>query len=85
MQTLLCQLQLLLRGEPAGDLSHLYSMQEEVMENTKLAMKRGMKRLNRAFKQSKSNHFLYLALFAFGMFFVVLFWTKAARFLRIFG
>ena len=55
------------------------------MENTKLAMKRGMKRLNRAFAQSYSSHLIYLALFVVGLFFVVMFWARVVRLLRIFG
>ena len=54
------------------------------MENTKLAMKKGMKRLNRAFAQSNSSHLIYLALFVVGLFCVVIFWTRLVRFLRIF-
>ena len=60
------------------------SAQQDVMENTKLAMKKGMKRLNRAFAQSNSSHLIYLALFVVGLFCVVMFWTRVVRFLRIF-
>lgn len=59
-------------------------LQEEVMESTKMALRRGMKRLNRAFASSKSNHLLYLGLFVTGIFFVVVFWAKTARFLNMF-
>lgn len=71
--------------EKVSDRTIAFDLQEDVMDNAKLAMRRGMKRLNRAFAQSKSNHLLYLALFVVGIFFVVMFWAKAARFLRIFS
>ena len=54
------------------------------MENAKAALRKGMKRLNRTFARSKSNHLLYMALFIAGIFFVVIFWAKVAKLLRIF-
>ena len=53
------------------------------MENAKLGLRKGMKRLNRAYKQSKSNHLLFLAIFAFFFFFVLIMWTRLASFLHI--
>ena len=54
------------------------------MEQTKVALKHGMRRINRALKQSKSNHLLYLTLFVICIFFLVYFWTKVARWVRWF-
>ena len=52
---------------------------EEVLENAKVAMKRSMRRLNRALEQSKSNHLLYLVLFVLGCFLLIYLWAKLYR------
>jgi len=55
---------------------------ETAMEQARLSLKKTMKRLNRAYTQSKSNHMLYLILFALGLFFFVYFWNRVIRLLR---
>lgn len=55
---------------------------EETMEKVKGALKGTMKRLNRAYKDSKSNHVTYLVLFALAMFFMVYSWHRVSSFLR---
>ena len=62
----------------------LLLLQEEVLERSRMALKQGMRKLNRAFIQSKSNHLLYLALFVVGIFFLVYFWSKVYRTIRWF-
>ncbi|KAK9806518.1 hypothetical protein WJX73_006237 [Symbiochloris irregularis] len=57
---------------------------EEVLERSRMALKQGMRKLNRAFHQSKSNHLLYLALFVVAIFFTLYFWSKVYRFIRWF-
>ena len=54
---------------------------EESLERAKLMLKKGMRRLNRAFEQSKSNHFLYLVLFMLAAFFALYFVARVRRFL----
>lgn len=54
------------------------------MQRAQAALRRGLKKLNRSMARSKSNHLLYLALFVVSIFFVVFFWAKIARILRIF-
>lgn len=53
------------------------------MENARTALKKGMKQLNRTFKQSKSNHVLYLVIFACLFLFVLITWTRMAAFLHL--
>lgn len=52
---------------------------ETAMEQARLSLRKTMKRLGRAFRQSKSNHMLYLMLFGLAMFFAVFFWSKLSR------
>ena len=55
---------------------------EEVLENAKVAMKRSMRRLNRALEQSKSNHLLYLVVFVLGCFLLIYLWAKFYRIIK---
>lgn len=55
---------------------------EEVLDQAGLAMKKGMRRVNRALQQSKSNHFLYLALFCLAIFFALYLWARIYRFVK---
>ena len=57
-------------------------LQEEVLERSRTALKQGIRKLNRAFRQSKSNHLLYLAVFVLAIFFLVYFWSKVYRTIR---
>ena len=59
-------------------------VQGDALERGNAALKQGMRRLNKAYKQSKSNHLLYLALFAIALFFGVWFFSKTYRTLRWF-
>lgn len=49
------------------------------MDQARASLRKTMKRLNRAYADSKSNHMLYLILFALALFFAVFFWNKARR------
>lgn len=61
----------------------LYNLsQEATLERAKLAMQQGMRRLNRAYQQSKSWHMLYLVLFALGAFIFVLFFSRLIGIVR---
>lgn len=51
----------------------------EYLEKADLALKRGMRRVNKAFWQSKSNHLLYLALFCLGIFFMLYFLIRTYK------
>ena len=51
-------------------------LQEEVLDQASLAMKKGMRRVNRALQQSKSNHFMYLAVFCLAIFFALYLWAR---------
>lgn len=64
--------------------SGILSSMEESMEQARLGLSSTMKRLGRTFENSKSNHLLYLLLFAVGV--MVAFWclTKAYRFVKWF-
>ena len=55
---------------------------EGAMEQARASLKKTMKRLGRAYTQSKSNHMLYLVLFALALFFALFFWAKLHRVLR---
>ncbi|BDA46283.1 probable Bet1-like protein At4g14600 [Coccomyxa sp. Obi] len=55
---------------------------EELMERAKTDLKRGMRRLNRAFQQSRSNHLLYLVIFCIAVFFFLYMWAKMFRMVR---
>lgn len=52
------------------------------METARAGLKQTMKRLSRAYRESKSNHMLYLFLFAIALFFVVYAWNRVLNFLR---
>ena len=43
----------------------------EYMEQAQVALNKGMRRVNKALRQSKSNHLLYLALFCLAIFFLL--------------
>ncbi len=53
--------------------------QQDTMDRAKLALANAQKRLNHAFRQSKSNHLLYLVLFACALFFGVYFLARLHR------
>jgi hypothetical protein len=55
---------------------------ETAVEQARLSLRKTMKRLGRAYRQSKSNHMLYLVLFALAMFFAVYSWSKLSRLLK---
>lgn len=57
-------------------------LQEEVLDQASLAMKKGMRRVNRALQQSKSNHFMYLAVFCLAIFFALYLWARIYRFVK---
>ncbi|CAK0751177.1 hypothetical protein CVIRNUC_002048 [Coccomyxa viridis] len=54
----------------------------EYMEQAEMALKRGMRRVNKAFRQSKSNHLLYLALFCLAIFFMLMFLVRTYKLFR---
>ena len=54
----------------------------EYMEQAEMAMKRGIRRVNKAFRQSKSNHLLYLALFCLAIFFMLMFLVRTYKLFR---
>lgn len=59
---------------------------ENAMETAQLTLKVTMKRLNRAYRRSKSNHMVYLLLFALALFFAVYIWNRIYSFLSwVFG
>ncbi len=53
------------------DCVRCFIRQEEALEKAKMGLSRTMRRLNRTYKQSKSNHLLYLLLFVLGVFFLM--------------
>lgn len=55
---------------------------EDAMEKARATLKKTMKRIDRAYRDSKSKHMLYLFLFAMAAFFIVYAWTKVYRFLK---
>lgn len=55
---------------------------EELMERAKVEVKRGMRRLNRAFQQSRSNHLLYLVIFCIAVFVFLYLWAKFYRLVK---
>ena len=57
-------------------------LQEEVLDQASLAMKKGMRRVNRALQQSKSNHFMYLAVFCLAIFFALYLWARIYRLVK---
>ena len=56
--------------------------QEEAMEQARSGLRKTMRRLNRTYERSKSNHILYLLLFAVGVFAVLYTWIKFYRLVR---
>lgn len=64
-----------LQGQAASSL-------EDVLDQASVAMKKGMRRVNRALQQSKSNHFMYLALFCLAIFFALYLWARIYRFVK---
>lgn len=54
---------------------------EAAMDQARASLRKTMKRLGRAYEQSRSNHMLYLILFALALFFGVFFWNKLRRLL----
>eukprot|EP00951_Prasinocladus_malaysianus_P006056 scaffold42784_cov34-Prasinocladus_malaysianus.AAC.1 len=51
-------------GEESRINGQIISGLEESMEKARLALKKSMKRMSKAYEQSKSNHLLYLVLFS---------------------
>ena len=72
-----CMLQL---SRAIGEENQLQRKQaeslEELMEQARAGLKRGMRRLNKAFHQSRSNHLIYLFLFCVSVSFLLYFWSK---------
>ena len=60
-------------------MSHTLRSQEDALERGRAALKAGMKRLTRVYRQSRSWHFLHLGLFVLAAFFVVFFFAKLRR------
>ena len=52
------------------------------METSRQALRHTSKRLKKALRQSKSNHVLYVFLFAFACFMAVFFFNKLYKFIR---
>ena len=57
-------------------------LQEEAMGRAKVGLRKTVRRLNRTYEQSKSNHILYLLLFAVGVFAILYAWVKFYRLIR---
>ena len=57
-------------------------LQEEAMEKARTGLRKTMRRLNRTYEQSKSNHILYLLLFAVGVFILMYSWLKFYRLVK---
>ncbi|KAL4447674.1 hypothetical protein ABPG75_004893 [Micractinium tetrahymenae] len=55
---------------------------ETAMDQARASLRKTMKRLNRAYADSKSNHMLFLILFAVALFFAVYFWNKVHRLIK---
>eukprot|EP00891_Asterochloris_glomerata_P007438 jgi/Astpho2/7438/gw1.00114.194.1_t len=53
---------------------------EDAMERAQHAMKRGLRKVNKALQQSKSNHFMHLALFCLLIFCVLYAWLRFYKF-----
>ncbi len=52
------------------------------MEKARTGLRKTMRRLNRTYEQSKSNHILYLLLFAVGVFILMYSWLKFYRLVK---
>jgi hypothetical protein len=55
---------------------------EGAMDQARASLKKTMRRLGRAYEQSRSNHMLYLILFALALFFGLYFWNRLHRLLK---
>lgn len=55
---------------------------ETAVEQARLSLRKTMKRLGRAYQQTKSNHMLHLMVFAISLFFLVYFWAKVHRLIK---
>ena len=55
---------------------------EETLDRAKAALARGLKRVNRAMRRGRSNHMIYLVLFAFAVLLGVYVWAKLYRLVR---
>lgn len=55
---------------------------EGAMDQARASLKKTMRRLGRAYEQSRSNHMLYLILFALALFFGLYFWNRLYRLLK---
>ena len=60
----------------------IHCRQEEAMEKARAGLRKTMRRLNRTYEQSKSNHILYLLLFAVGVFVLLYSWLKFYRLVK---
>jgi hypothetical protein len=69
-------------GEESRQQRDLAESLEDLLERGRTELKRGMRRLNRAFQQSKSNHLLYLVIFCIAVFVFLYLWAKMFRLLR---
>ena len=68
-------------GEESRLTTQVMEGLESAMEQARGSLRKTMKRLGRAYQQSRSNHMTYLLLFAILLFFGVYFWNKVYRFL----
>ncbi|KAK9845212.1 hypothetical protein WJX81_000170 [Elliptochloris bilobata] len=55
---------------------------EETLDRAKAALSRGLKRVNRAMRRGRSNHMIYLVVFAFAVLMGVYVWAKLYRMVR---
>lgn len=55
---------------------------EEALEKARAALSRGLRRVNRALRQGRSNHMIYLVVFAFAVLIGVYVWAKLYRMVR---
>lgn len=60
-------------------------VQEDSMDMAKMTLKQTIKRLDRVSKKTRSNHVLYVLLFAIVLFFCAYFWIKVRNFLKWIG
>eukprot|EP00192_Tetraselmis_astigmatica_P017854 CAMPEP_0117653064 /NCGR_PEP_ID=MMETSP0804-20121206/2987_1 /TAXON_ID=1074897 /ORGANISM="Tetraselmis astigmatica, Strain CCMP880" /LENGTH=141 /DNA_ID=CAMNT_0005459205 /DNA_START=169 /DNA_END=594 /DNA_ORIENTATION=- len=69
-------------GESSRENSQILAGLEETMEKVRMTLKRSMKRMNKAYEQSKSNHLLYLILFSLATLFGLYFFAKVVGTIR---
>ena len=69
-------------GREAKQQGELLDSLESAMDQAQAALRMGMKRLDGAMKNAKSNHILYLLLFAVAMVFLVVLLRKLAGVIR---